>query len=140
MDFEDIVFDDSSSSSDESVTQPLVSITVQKGIEYKNICFYVHSFWIYTKYSSPTSHRTQIPSNSDEVSSDGNELEFARSNDDDGDSSRVENQQEQGGGVRGRGCMQQRRRGRGRRLGRGRGRGGRGTFSQAMCGMGWEGY
>ena len=40
----------------------------------------------------------------------------------------------------GRGCMQPRRRGRGRRLGRGRGIGGRGTFSQAMCGMGWEGY
>ena len=35
LDFEDIVFDDSSSSSDESVTQPLVSITVQKGIELK---------------------------------------------------------------------------------------------------------
>ncbi len=39
------------------------------------------------KYSSPISHRAQIPSNSDEVSSDGSELEFARSNDDDGDSS-----------------------------------------------------
>ena len=56
----------------------LVSITVQNGIEYKkNICFYVHSIWIYTKYSSPTSHRAQIPSSSDEVSSDGSELEFA---------------------------------------------------------------
>ena len=88
-------------------------------------------------HSSPTSHRAQIPSSSDEVSSDGNELEFVRSNDDDGDSSRVEDQQEQGGGVRGRGCMQPRRRDRGRRRGRGCGRG---TFSQAMCGMGWEGY
>ena len=29
---------------------------------------------------------------------------------------------------------------RGRRLGRGCGIGGHGTFSQAMCGMGWEGY
>ena len=78
------------------------------------------SFWIYTNYSSPTSHRAQIPSRSDEVSSDGSELEFARSNDDDDDdSSQVEDQQEQGGGVRGRGCMQPRRRGRGRRLGRG---------------------
>ena len=71
-------------------------------MEYKNICFYVHSFWIYTKYSSPTSHRAQIPSSSDEVSSDSSELEFARSNDDD-DSSQVEDQQEQGDdGVRGR--------------------------------------
>ena len=42
---------------------------------------------IYTKYSSPTSHRAQIPSSSDEVSSDGSELEFARSNDDDDDDS-----------------------------------------------------
>ena len=41
-------------------------------------------------HSSPTSHRAQIPSSSDEVSSDGSELEFARSNDDDDDSSRVE--------------------------------------------------
>ena len=32
--------------------------------------------------------------------------------------------------------MQPRRRGLGRRLGRGCGRGGRGTFSQAMCGIG----
>ena len=92
------------------------------------------------KYSSPTSHRVQIPSSSDEVSSDGSELEFARSNDDDGDSSRVEDQQEQGGGVIGRGCMQPRRRGHGRRLGRGRGIGRHGSFSLAMCGMGWEGY
>ena len=61
-------------------------------------------------HSSPTSHRAQKPSSSDEVSSDGSELEFARSNDDDGDSSRVEDQQDQGGVVRGRGCMQQRRR------------------------------
>ena len=68
----------------------------------------------------------------------GSELECARSNDDD-DSSQVEDQQEQGGGVRGRGCMQPRRRDRGRRLGRGCGIGGRGAFSQAMCGMGWEG-
>ena len=52
----------------------------------------------------------------------------------------MEDQQEQSGGVRGRGCMQPRRRGRGRRLGIGRGRGGHGSFSQAMCGMGWEGY
>ena len=140
MDFEDIVFDDSSSSSDVSVTQPLGKYYCSKGIEYKNICFYVHSFWIYTKYSSPTSHRAQIPSSSDEVLSYGSELEFARSNDDDGDSSRVEDQQEQGGGVRRKECMQPRRRGRGRRLGRGHGRVGRGTFSQAMCGMGWEGY
>ena len=51
----------------------------------------------------------------------------------------MEDQQEQGGGVRGRGCMQPRRRGRGRRLGRGRGIGGHGSFSQAMCGMGWGG-
>ena len=56
-------------------------------------------------HGSPTSHRAQIPSSSDEVSSDGSELEFARSNGDDGDSSQVEDQQEQGGGVRGRGCM-----------------------------------
>ena len=69
-------------------------------------------------HSNPTSHRAQIPSSSDEVSSDGSELEFARSNDDDGDSSRVEDQQEQGGGVRGRGWMQPRRRGRGRRTGK----------------------
>ena len=116
-----------------------MSITVQKGIEYKNICFNVHSFWIYTKYSSPTSHRAQIPSSSDEVSSDGSELEFARSNDDDDDSSRVEDQQEQGGGVGGRGCMQPRRRDHGRRPGRGRGRGGHGSFSQAMCGRGMGG-
>ena len=57
-------------------------------------------------HSSPTSHRAQIPSSSDEVSSDGSELEFARPNyddDDDDDSSRVEDQREQGGGVRGRG-------------------------------------
>ena len=106
-------------------------------MEYKNICFNVHSIWIYTKYSSPTSHRAQIPSSSDVVSSDGSGLEFAGSNDDDDDdSSQVEDQQEQGGGVRGRGCMQPRRRDRGRRLGRGRGRGGPGTSSQAMCGMG----
>ena len=85
-------------------------------------------------HSSPSSHRDQIPSSSDEVSSDGSELEFARSNDDD-DISRVEDQQEQGGGVRGRGCMQARRRGRGRRPGRGHGRGGRVTSSRAMCGM-----
>ena len=92
-------------------------------------------------YSSPTSHRAQMPSSSDEVSSDGSELEFARSNDDDDDdSSRVEDQQEKGGGVSGRKCMQPRRRGCGRRLGRGRGRGGHGSISQAMCGMGWEGY
>ena len=89
-------------------------------------------------HSSPTSHRAQIPSSSDEVSSDGSELEFGRSNDD-GDSSQVEDQQEQGGGVRGRGCMQPRRKDHGRRLGRGCGGGGHGTFSQAMCGMGWEG-
>ena len=51
-------------------------------------------------HSSPTSHRAQISSTSDEVSSDGSELEFARSNDDDDDdSSRVEDQQEQGDGV-----------------------------------------
>ena len=103
MDFEDIVFYDSSSSSDESVTQPLGKYYCSKGIEYKNICFYIHSFWIYTKYSSPTSHRAQIPSSNNEVTSDGSELEFARSNDDDGDSSRVEDQQEQGGRIRGRG-------------------------------------
>ena len=67
---------------------------------------------MYAKNSSPTSHRAQIPSSSDEVSSDGSELEFARSNDDDDDdSSQVEDQQEQGGGVRGRGCMQPRRMG-----------------------------
>ena len=93
-------------------------------------------------HSSSTSDRAQIPSGSDEVSSDGSELEFARSNDDDDSSSRVEDQQEQGGGVGGRGCMQPRRRGRGRRPGRGRGRGGRGTSSQAMYGMGirkWHG-
>ena len=88
--------------------------------------------------AAPSPTVLQIPSSNDEVSSDGSELEFARSNDDDGDSSRVEDQQEQGGGVRGRGCMQPRRRGRGRRLGKGRGRGGHGSFSQAMCGMGWE--
>ena len=88
--------------------------------------------------AAPPPHRAQIPSSSDEVSSDGSELEFARSNDD--DSSRVEDQQEQGGGVRGRGCIQPRRWNRGRRLGRWRGRGGRGTFSQAMCGMEWDGY
>ena len=90
MDFEDIVFDGSSSSSDESVTQ-LLDLP---------------------KYSSHTSHRAQKPSRSDEVSSDGSELEFSRSNNDDGDSSRVEDQQDQGGGVRGRGCMQPRGRGR----------------------------
>ena len=87
-------------------------------------------------HSSPTSHRAQILSSSDEVSSDGSELEIARSNDGDDDSSRVEDQQEQGGGVRGRACMQPRRRGRGRRPGRGRDRGVRETSSQAMCGMG----
>ena len=87
-------------------------------------------------HSSPTSHRALIPSSSDEVSSDGSGLEFAGSNDDNEDSSRVEDQQEQSGGVRGRECMQPRRRGRGRRPGRGRGRGGPGTSSQAMCGMG----
>ena len=65
-------------------------------------------------HSSPTSENAQIPSSSDEVSSDGSELEFARSNDDD-DSSRVEDQQEHGGGVRGKGCMQPRRRCRGLR-------------------------
>ena len=86
-------------------------------------------------HSSPTSHRAQISSSSEEVSSDGSELEFARSNDDDDDSSRVEDQQEQGGGARGKGCMQPRRRGRGRRPGRGHGRGGRGTASRTMCGM-----
>ena len=85
--------------------------------------------------SSPTSHRAQIPSSSDEVLSDSSELEFARSNDDD-DSSQAEDQQEQSGGVRGWVCMQPRRSGRGRRPGRGHGRGGRGTSSQAMCGMG----
>ena len=73
-----------------------------------------------SKYSSLTSHRAQIPSSSDEVSSDGSELEFARSNDDDDeDSSQVEDQQEQGGGIRGRGCMPPTRRDRGRGLGRG---------------------
>ena len=87
-------------------------------------------------HSSPTSHRALIPSSSDEVSSDGSELEFAGSNDGDEDSSQVEDQQEQSGGVRGRGCMQPRRRGRGRRPGRGHGRGGPGTSSQAMCRMG----
>ena len=81
-------------------------------------------------HTSPTSHNAQIPSSSDEVSSDGSELEFARSNDDD-DSSRVEDQQEQGGGVGGRECMQPRRRCRGHRPVRGHGRGGRGTSSQA---------
>ena len=140
MDFDDIVFDDSSSSSDERVTQPLGKYYCSKRYRKKYICFYVHSFWIYTKYSSPPPHRAQIPSSSDEVSSDGSELEFARSNDDDGDSSRVEDQQEQGVGVRGRGCMQPRRRDRGRRLGRGCGRGRHGSSSQAMCGMGWKGY
>ena len=61
--------------------------------------------------AAPPPHRAQIPCSSDEVSSDGSELEFARSNDDvDDDSSQVEDQQEQGGGVRGRGCMQPRRR------------------------------
>ena len=35
-------------------------------------------------------HLPLIPSSSDEVSSDGSKFEFARSNDDDGDSSRVE--------------------------------------------------
>ena len=87
-------------------------------------------------HSSPTSHRAQIPSSSHEVSSDGSELEFARSNDDDDDSSLVGDQPEQGGGVRGRVCLQPRRRGRGRRPGRACGRDGRGTSSQAMCGMG----
>ena len=43
--------------------------------------------------ANPTPHRAQIPCSSDEVSSDGSELEFARSNDDD-DSSQVEDQQE----------------------------------------------
>ncbi len=96
---------------------------------------------MYTKYSNPTSHRAQIPSSSDDVSSDGSELEFTRSNDDDDDdSSQVEDQQEQGGCVRGRRCMQPRRRDRERRLGKGCGRGGRWTFSQAKGGMGWEGY
>ena len=38
-------------------------------------------------HSSSTSHRAQIPSSSDEVSSDGSDLEFARSNDDDDDDS-----------------------------------------------------
>ena len=64
------------------------------------------SFWIYPKYSSPTSHRAQTPSSRNEVSSDGSELEFARSNDD-SDSSWVEDQQEQGGCVRGRGVCNQ---------------------------------
>ena len=51
-------------------------------------------------HSRPTSHRAQIPS-SDEISSNGGELEFARSNhDDDDDSSRMEDQQEQGGSER----------------------------------------
>ena len=86
--------------------------------------------------SSPTSHRAQILSSSDEVSSDGSGLEFVGSNDDNEDSSLVEYKQEQSGGVRGRGCMQPRRRGRGRRPGRGCGRGGPGTSSQSMCGMG----
>ena len=44
-------------------------------------------------HSSPTSKNAQIPSSSDEVSSDGGELEFARSNDND-NSSRVEDQHE----------------------------------------------
>ena len=38
------------------------------------------------------------------------------------------------------GCMQPRRKDHERRLGIGCGRGGCGTFSQAMCGLGWEGY
>ena len=56
-------------------------------------------------------------------------------NDDDGESFRVEDQQEQGGGVKGRGVCNQ---------GEGvvdvdleGGRGGHGSFSQAICGMGW---
>ena len=56
-----------------------------------------------TQSTAAPAPRAQIPISSDEVSSDGSELEFARSNDDDGDSSRVEDQQEQGGGVRVRG-------------------------------------
>ncbi len=36
-------------------------------------------------HSSPTSHGALIPSSSDEVSSDGSELEFAGSNDDNED-------------------------------------------------------
>ena len=87
-------------------------------------------------HSSPTSHRALIPRSSDVVSSDGSGLEFAGSNDDNEDSSQVEDKQEQSGDVRGRGCMQPRRRGRGCRPGRGHGRGGPGTSSQAMCGMG----
>ena len=69
-------------------------------------------------HSSPTSHGALIPGSSDGVSSDGSELEFAGSNDNE-DSSLVEDQQEQSGGVRGRGCMQPRRRGCGRRPGKG---------------------
>ncbi len=46
---------------------------------------------------NPTSHRAQIPSSSDEVSSDGSKFEFARSNDHDDNSSCVDDQQEQGG-------------------------------------------
>ena len=37
------------------------------------------------------------------------------------------------------GVCNQGERGRGCRLGRGRGRSGHGSFSQVMCGMGWEG-
>ena len=106
MDFEDIVFDDSSSSSDESVTQPLGKYYCSK--RYKKISVSISAVFGSTQsHSSPTSHRAQISSSSDEVSSDDSELEFTRSNDDD-DSSQVEDQQEQGGGVRGRGCMQPR--------------------------------
>ena len=43
-------------------------------------------------HSSPTSHKAKIPSGSDEVSSDSSELESDRSNVDDADNSRVEDQ------------------------------------------------
>ena len=61
MDFDDIVFDDGSSSSDESVTQPLVKYYCSKRYRIKNICFYAHIFWIYTQYSSPPPTQLKYP-------------------------------------------------------------------------------
>ena len=55
MDFEDLVSDDRSSSSDESVTQPLGNITFQKRIEYKI------SVSMSTVFGSTQSHRAPPP-------------------------------------------------------------------------------
>ena len=61
MDFEDIVFDDSSSSSDVSVTQPSGKCYCSKRYRIKNICFYVHSFGSTQSTAAPPPTELKYP-------------------------------------------------------------------------------